>query len=137
MPRDTAALIEQATRASSSQGLRYAHQRNLGCLAYARLHEGRIAEALQCAEEALGLARQQRQRVAEARVLHLLAEILAAAPGPGLDRIPEAVARCRDALALARELELDVLIGRCQETLTRLVQRQREGDQVDASRAIA
>ena len=133
--QDGVALIERATDNSLGQGLRYAYQRNMGCLAYARLHEGRLVEARQCAEEALGLARRQKQRVSEVRLLHLLAQILAATQGPGLDPMPEAVARCREALALARNLDVASLAARCQETLTGLLERERR--QPDASPAMA
>jgi DNA-binding SARP family transcriptional activator len=120
------ALIEQATEASARQGLRYPHQRNLGFLGHARLREGRVAEALECAEEALSLARRQKHTVAEARALHLLAQVLAAASEPGSDHTMKAVAACRGAQGLARASKLDFMVARCEKTLTQLLERQRD-----------
>jgi hypothetical protein len=73
------------------------------------------------AAKALSLARVQKQRVAEARALHLLARVLAAGRKAGADRQSRAIDACRAALSLGQALDLEPLVTRCRETLAELL----------------
>src|SRR5262249_45711489 len=109
------ALIESALHVSTLRGFGTFRQRSLASLAGWRLREGRLEEALAYAEEALRLARAQRQRAGEASGLHLLAEILPRVDGEAAGR--RALAASLDALAHAEALGMRPLVARWHETL--------------------
>jgi DNA-binding SARP family transcriptional activator len=130
------ALIESALHVSTLRGFGTFRQRSLASLARWRLREGRFEEALAYAEEALRLARAQRQRAGEASGLHLLAEILARSDaGEAAGR--RALAACLDALTHAEALGMRPLVAQCHESLGALWERAGEADRARAARAAA
>ena len=131
------ALIESALHVSTLRGFGTFRQRSLASLARWRLREGRFEEALAYAEEALRLARAQRQRAGEASGLHLLAEILARSDAAGEAAGRRALAACLDALTHAEALGMRPLVARCHETLGALWERAGEADRARTARAAA
>ena len=129
-------MIENALHVSTLRGLGTFRQRSLASLARWRLREGRFEEALAYAEEALRLARAQRQRAGEASGLHLLAEILARGDA-GEVAGRRALAACLDALAHAEALGMRPLVAQCYETLGALWERAGDADRAHAARAAA
>ncbi|PWU17830.1 MAG: hypothetical protein C5B48_15485 [Candidatus Rokuibacteriota bacterium] len=130
-------LIESALRVSTLRGFGTFRQRSLASLARWRLREGHVNEAHAYAEQALTLARAQRQRAGEAWALHLLAETLANLDGgEGISR-SRAIAACLDALARAEALGMRPLVAQCHETLAVLWERSGEADRARAARAVA
>jgi tetratricopeptide (TPR) repeat protein len=79
-------------------------------LGEAYLLAGRVKEATRLAERALELAQTHRQRGHEAWALRLLGEIAVRAEPPDPK---SAESRYRQAIALARELEMRPLLARC------------------------
>jgi class 3 adenylate cyclase/tetratricopeptide (TPR) repeat protein len=111
---DALGILEDATQQSASMNIMNVHQRNLMYLGHAHLLAGHPTAARQRGEEALALARAQRQRGGEAHALQLLGEIIAqgdpAEVGP-------AEASYRQALALAEELDMRPLQAHCHRSL--------------------
>jgi tetratricopeptide (TPR) repeat protein len=87
-------------------------------LGEAYLLAGRVKEATRLAERALELARTHRQRGHEAWALRLLGEIAVRAEPPDPK---SAESRYRQAIALARELEMRPLLARCCQGLGTLL----------------
>lgn len=77
-------------------------------------------EALAHAEEALRLARAQRQRAGEAWSLHLLAEVLGRVSAADASSWPRALSACLEALGRAEALGMQPLAARCHEMLADL-----------------
>jgi class 3 adenylate cyclase/tetratricopeptide (TPR) repeat protein len=109
-------LLRAAVARSGELGVSAYLARWTACLVEGLLLDGRLAEAGEAADRALALAREHQERGHEAIVLHLAGSIAAAMPaGAG-----EAAARFREALALARELQMRPLVERIERDLERL-----------------
>jgi DNA-binding SARP family transcriptional activator len=131
------ALIERSARTFAAGGLGTFRVRSLVTLGRLRLVQGRLEEAHAHAEEALRLARVQRERASEGWALWLLADVLARTepkPPVGPSR---AVLVCLDALARAERLGMRPLIARCQEMLADLWERIGDTERARAARNAA
>jgi tetratricopeptide (TPR) repeat protein len=111
---DGAALLEEAIALSESIHLRVAESTSLVLLGEVHLLAGRIDDAEASASRALAMARGRGQRGDEASALHLLGDVAAhrdAADAEGVER------HLRAATALAAELSMRPLAGRCRLAL--------------------
>jgi tetratricopeptide (TPR) repeat protein len=121
---DGAALLEEAIALSESIHLRVAESSSLVLLGEVHLLAGRIDDAESSANRALAMARGRGQRGDEASALHLLGDVAAhhdPADAEGVER------QLRAAAALAEELSMRPLAGRCRLTLGSFYRR--AGDQ--------
>jgi DNA-binding SARP family transcriptional activator len=128
------ALIESAARTFATGSLGTFRVRSLSTLGRLRLGQGRLDEAHAHAQEALRLARLQRERASEGWLLWLLAEILSRTetrPGAGQS---QALSVCLDALARAEALGMRPLVARCQEMLGDLWERAGDTERARAAR---
>jgi len=98
-------------------------------LAEALVSAGRVETAFLLAVQAFELAQEQRERGHEAYALRLLGEVRATSDAPDLDKAEE---HYHKALALAEQLAMRPLQGRCHLGLARLGRRRGESE---ASRA--
>ena len=131
------ALIEGAARMFAAGSLGTFRLRSLATLGRLRLGQGRLDEAHAHAQEALRLARVQRERASEGWMLWLLAEIIGRTetrPTAGQSR---AVSICLDALARAESLGMRPLAARCQEVLADLWERAGDAERARAARDAA
>ncbi|HTI55984.1 MAG TPA: adenylate/guanylate cyclase domain-containing protein [Verrucomicrobiae bacterium] len=121
---DGTALLEEAIALSESIHLRVAESSSLVLLGEVHLLAGRIDDAETSANRALAMARGRGQRGDEASALHLLGDVAAhrdPADAEGAER------HLRAAAALAEELSMRPLVGRCRLTLGSFYRR--VGDQ--------
>jgi DNA-binding NtrC family response regulator/tetratricopeptide (TPR) repeat protein len=105
-------LTEQAVVRGASMKVAGGQSQLVTNFSEACLLAGRHAQARELAQQAVQLARQQKERGNEAWALHTLAE--------ATDDRASAIATAEAALALARELTMEPLIGRCRRTLQQL-----------------
>jgi DNA-binding SARP family transcriptional activator len=131
------ALIEAQARTLVLGGLGTFRQRSVASLARLRLRQGRIEEARALAEEALRVARAQRERAGEASALHLLAAALGRVNAGEATSRARALSVCLDALARAEALGMRPLVARCQETLEELWERAGNTDRAQMARVAA
>ncbi|MGH7392143.1 MAG: AAA family ATPase, partial [Candidatus Rokuibacteriota bacterium] len=113
-------LLEQAAEYQASMRGTAGQSPRFTLVGEAHLRAGRRDEALRFAERALELARLHRERGNHAYGLRLLGEIAARTEPPEAER---ADGSYRSALALAEELEMRPLAGRCQLGLAELHRR--------------
>jgi tetratricopeptide (TPR) repeat protein len=104
------ALLERAVARAVALPFLFGHSQWVGWLAHARLRGGRVDEARQLGEESLALSRRRGERGYEAWALWILGEVEARRGGAAL---PAARGFHRQALALAGELGMRPLAGRC------------------------
>ena len=131
------ALIEARARTVGLGGLGTFRQRSVASLARLRLRQGRVEEARAHAEEALRLARAQRQRAGEASALHLLAAALGRVDAGETTNRARAISVGLNALARAEALGMRPLVVRCQETLEELWERAGNADRAHMARVAA
>ena len=105
---------------------------SVACLAEAYLLTGRLADALELAERAVGLAREQKERGYEAWALRVLGDI-ASRRGP--TETDQAETSYRQAIALATTLGMRPLLAHCHLGLGRL--HRRTGDRATAEDHVA
>ena len=100
-------LLDQAVQAAESTRVLFGHSLMLCLLGVVQLLAGHDAEARHLAAQALDLTRQRGERGDEAWALHLAAEAAARAD------VDAALARYHEALAIAVDLGMRPLEGRC------------------------
>jgi class 3 adenylate cyclase/tetratricopeptide (TPR) repeat protein len=120
-------LLEQA----ASQGRR-GHW--FARLSEAYLLAGRTEDALECAQRALGLSRDHKQRGYQAYALRLLGDVAMRCEPPDLD---QAAGHYRQALALAEELAMRPLQAHCHLGLGTLYAKTGEREQARAALSAA
>jgi class 3 adenylate cyclase/tetratricopeptide (TPR) repeat protein len=125
---DGLVLLRQAEARGASIQFRYGQPLVLAQLGAAWLLAGDRIRSIECATQALALARQSRARGIEAYALRLLAEIAAHDAPP---EIEAAEARYREAFTLANELSMRPLVAHCHLGLGKLYRR--TGDQPKAA----
>jgi class 3 adenylate cyclase/tetratricopeptide (TPR) repeat protein len=118
-------VVQNATT-MSSMGVGRAMQ--LAWLGEAYLLGGRLDDALERTQQAVGLAQCHQERSHEAWSLRLLGEIVSRLDHPDLEKAED---YCRDALALAAELGMRPLVAHCHFHLGRLC---RKTDQQEPAR---
>ena len=111
-------LLEEAVNQAAEMRMVVYGSPFCASLGEAYLLAGRVKEATRLAERALKLARTHRQRGHEAWALRLLGEIAVRAEPPDPK---SAESRYRQAIALARELEMRPLLARCCQGLGTLL----------------
>jgi tetratricopeptide (TPR) repeat protein len=115
-------LLEQAVELPVT--MRTVHQaRVVSYLGEAYLHAGRIDDALDRAQHALGLCRSRRERGYEAWTLRLLGEIASHRDPLEEGNAESGEAHYREALALADELSMRPLVAHCHFGLGKLYRR--------------
>jgi tetratricopeptide (TPR) repeat protein len=119
------ALLEEATAQSAALSVRPTHAWNVTMLGEVCAMAGRRAQAADLVERGLGFARAHKQRWLEAEALRILGQLRAAAA-------PVDVAGARAALdeaaAIARDMGLRPLLGRCRLALGRALDAAGEAD---------
>ena len=114
------ALLEEAAAQSAGLNVRPTHAWNVTMLAEVCALAGRRAEATVHLERGLGMARAHKQRWLEAEALRIQGQIRAFET----PRDPEgALAAFEEAVAIARDMELRPLLGRCQLAVGRALGR--------------
>ncbi len=126
---DALPLLEQGVERAASMKLMANQPLRLVRLAEALVSAGRVETAFLLAVQAFELAQEQRERGHEAYALRLLGEVRATSDAPDLDKAEE---HYHKALALAEQLAMRPLQGRCHLGLARLGRRRGESE---ASRA--
>jgi tetratricopeptide (TPR) repeat protein len=106
---DAVTLLEEAIAAFTRMAIQGLHSLSTTFLAEAYLELGRVGEAREQAEQALALARVQRERGWEAWALRLLGAIHARKPAEA-EQAGEAY---RQALTIATELGMRPLVAHC------------------------
>jgi tetratricopeptide (TPR) repeat protein len=124
---DGIALLRDALSTREARGLRNWNSLIAVHLGEACVSAGLLDEARDAAARALALAREQSERGHEAYALHLLGEVAAHGDVPDID---SAERRYREALALAGELDMRPLVGRCHLGLAELYARNGKSTQV-------
>jgi tetratricopeptide (TPR) repeat protein len=114
-------LLDQAIAEQISTGRMASHSARLVALGEAYLMAGRAAEAAAVADRALAFSRERAERGNEARALRLLGAIAHEADPTDVEK---ADACYRQAMALADELGMRPLVGRCHLGLGLLHRRQ-------------
>jgi class 3 adenylate cyclase/tetratricopeptide (TPR) repeat protein len=127
---DALPLLEQAVERAASMKLMANHPLRLVRLAEALIGAGRVEMAFPLAVQAFELAQEQRERGHEAYALRLLGEVRATSDAPDLDKAEE---HYRRALALAEQLAMRPLQGRCHLGLARLGRRRGESEASQAA----
>ncbi len=110
-------LLSEAVKRGEALRFKYSHPLVVAQLGEGYLRAGRQEEAAQAAHQALELARRQGERGHEAYTLRLLGEIVARGPSR---EVEQAGAYYGQALAIAHELEMRPLEGRCHLALSAL-----------------
>jgi class 3 adenylate cyclase/tetratricopeptide (TPR) repeat protein len=110
------ALLSDAVE-ETARGRRTDEARWMTYLSEAYLRAGRLAEARNLADQAIGLSRQRAERATEAHLLHLLGAIGAQSDGTVAERQYFA------AMALAEELGMRPLVAHCHLGLGKLYRR--------------
>lgn len=116
------ALLAQAVEESRAIRLLYGYAILVVYLGETCLAAGRVDEAEARAAEALAVARERGEKGDEGWALHLTAEVAARRDAPDTGR---AAGLLRDALAIARALEMRPLEARCHLGLATLASRRR------------
>ena len=124
------ALLEEALSEHIRTGGLQGHAYQLTLLSEICRLAGRWDEAWQHARQALDLARQHKERAAEALVLHQLGVVHAHAAPPD---VASAEAYYQQALALAEELGMRPLVARYHHGLGRLYDQTGRGEQARAA----
>ena len=124
---DGLVLLRQAEARGASIQFRYGQPLVLTQLAEAWLRVGDRIRSIECATQALALARQSRACGSEAYAAHLLGELAALADPPDATA---AEMHYREALSLAEERSMHPLVAHCHLGLGRLYRR--TGDHVKA-----
>ena len=124
------ALAEHGVEQIGARGRARSLTPAITCLSEAYLLAGRLAEARQCAGQALDLARQYQQRGHQAWALWLLGEVAARHTSP---EVESAAGHYRQALALAEGLGMRPLQAHCHRSLGTLYARQGQQQQARAA----
>jgi class 3 adenylate cyclase/tetratricopeptide (TPR) repeat protein len=119
-PDEGVALLTEAVEGADAFGSMMLHALHVAWLGEASLLAGRPEEALRAGEQALGLARDRRERGHEAWALRLLGEIASERGPAGAE---PAETSYRQALALATELDMRPLVAHCHLGLGGLARR--------------
>ena len=114
-------LLEQAVERQEALGYLAALPDALARLSEGYLLAGRFAEAGECAQRALDLARRQKQRGAEAVVLHCLGTIASSLDTP--EQVETAEAHYRQAITLGEPRGMRPLVAHCHLGLAKLYMR--------------
>ncbi len=120
-------LLEQAVEQAAAMKLMTGRSIFVARLGEAYLLARRMDDAIRVAGDALAFSREQRERGHEAYALRLLGEIAAQGNPPDAH---SALARYREAMALADELGMRPLLAHCHMGLGRL--HRRTGDRLNA-----
>jgi tetratricopeptide (TPR) repeat protein len=118
------ALLEEASAQSAALNVLPTHAWNVTMLAEICALAGRRAEATAHLERGLGMARAHKQRWLEAEGLRILGQLHATGKPAGEPMDVEgARAAFEEAIAIARDMGLRPLLGRCQLALGRALNR--------------
>jgi len=128
-------LLKEAVERHEDIGDLVSRPGGLAALSQAYLSAGRFAEAGECGQRALDLARRQKQRGAEAYVRYVLGTIGSSADAP--EQVETAEAHYRQAMALATELGRRPLVAHCHLDLGKLSRRTGQREQAQEHLAIA
>ena len=119
-PAEAVPLLEQAVEQATSLRLTNMHSTFLAWLGETCLMSGRIEDATRLTERAVECSRDQKERGHEAHALRLLGDLAARGEPPDVARSEDCY---RQALALAHELGMRPLLGRCHLALGGLHRR--------------
>jgi len=120
-------LLKDAVERREDIGDLVSRPAGLAALSEAYLSAGRLAEAGECGQCALDLARRQKQRGAEAYVRYVLGTIASSADAP--EQVETAEAHYRQAMMLAAELGRSPLVAHCHLGLGKLYRRTGQHEQ--------
>jgi tetratricopeptide (TPR) repeat protein len=113
-PEEGCAILVGGLEEADKLRFFFGHSQWVAWLGHAHLLAGQMDQARRRAEQALDLSRKRGQRGYEALALYVLGEIETREHGAG----PAAATLYRDALALADEVGMRPLAGRCRIALT-------------------